>query len=245
MVDEHIKEPDIIPYYVSLPYGERVLVLAPHPDDETFGCGGTLRILSNAGKTIKVVFLTKGEKSDPEIKDTEKYTAVREKEAERALRVLGVSDYEFLRFPDRGLFENYKDASEKLMKITAGYMPDAVYSPSKVELNPDHRAAAGMTLELQKKHNFRAVFYEVVTPIRPNILIDITKVIKIKWKAVRSYKSQLKIYDYLDINRSLNRIRSLTLDKKVLYAEAFLVIDKASEQAVLDKWFNYEIPLDF
>ena len=243
MVNKHIKETEIIPYHATPPFGEKVLVLAPHPDDETFGCGGTLRLLSKAGKAIKIVFLTKGEKSTPEIRDQGEYTAVREREAEKALRILGVSDYEFLRFPDRGLFENSKGVSEKLVKIIDVYMPDTVYSPSMIELNPDHRATADMVLELQKKHNFRIVFYEVTTPIRPNILIDITEVIKTKCKAMKSYKSQLKICDYFDATRSLNRFHSLTLDKKINYAEGFFVLETASEQEKIDEWLRYRRPL--
>ncbi len=240
-----MKEFEIIPYNVSFPYGERVLVLAPHPDDETFGCGGTLRILSEAGKAVKTVFLTKGEKSDPEIQDRIKYTALREKEAETALGILGISDYEFLRFPDRELFANFKDTIKRLTEIADEYAPDTVYSPSTVELNPDHRAAAEAALELQRKYNFRLVFYEVVSPLRPNILVDITEVVKTKWKAVKAYESQLGIIDYLDINTALGRFRSLTLGKDVMYAEAFLVIDTASKQDILKDWFNYKIPLFF
>lgn len=252
MKKEYLTETEIIPYYTSPPYGEKVLVISPHPDDETLGCGGTIRLLVSNGKNVRVVFLTSGDKADPLHRASlvtrndsplTEYTVMREKEAEKALRVLGVSDYEFLRFPDRGLFENYKDALERLVKIIEGYIPDTVYSPSPLEINPDHRATANAALELQKKHNVRIVFYEVATPIRPNKLIDITKVVKIKWRAIKSYKSQLKIIDYLDINKSLNKFRALTLDKKVQYAEAFLVLEAASEQEMLDEWFNYRRPL--
>jgi len=111
-----IQESEIIPYHVSEPPGERVLVLAPHPDDEALGCGGTVRLLIEAKKKIRVLFLTSGERADPaqEVSPAvhcsgsaagscvTDYSLMREKEAERALRVLGVSEYAFLRFPDRG-----------------------------------------------------------------------------------------------------------------------------------------------
>ncbi|MEW6714120.1 MAG: PIG-L deacetylase family protein [Nitrospirota bacterium] len=259
-----LPETEIIPFHVSPLQGERVLILSPHPDDETLGCGGTVRLLVEAGKVVRVVFLTSGDKADPENpaaqtahekKHITDYSLMREKEADKALRILGVSEYMFLRFPDRGLFDNYSDVITRIKGLLLQNLDkpsasncslefDTIYCPSPLELNPDHRVAARAVLELQKQHNFRIVFYEVAAPIRPNIFVDITKVFKIKCKAIRAYNSQLKIIDYLSVNNSLNKFRSLTLDKKVQYAEAFLVLENASEQGMLDDgWFNYKKPL--
>ena len=60
-----LQESDIIPYHLSHPPGERAIVLAPHPDDETLGCGGTIRLLLKSKRPVKVIFLTSGEKADP------------------------------------------------------------------------------------------------------------------------------------------------------------------------------------
>ena len=59
-----LQESDIIPFHCSPPIGEKILVLAPHPDDETLGCGGTIRLLRKAKKQVKVIFLTSGDKAD-------------------------------------------------------------------------------------------------------------------------------------------------------------------------------------
>ena len=162
-------ESDLIPFTVTPPIGEKSIVLAPHPDDETLGCGGTIRLLLKAKKHIKVVFLTSGDKADAsnklsqvfasslpgkdndsKVPHVSEYALLREKEAEKALRILGVSDYEFLRFPDRELNTYYKSALERLSEIVQAYMPDAIYSPSVVELNPDHRTTAALALDIQK-----------------------------------------------------------------------------------------------
>lgn len=259
-----LQESDIIPYHLSHPPGERAIVLAPHPDDETLGCGGSISLILKSKRAVKVIFLTSGEKADPshpasDIKHREEhvtdYSLMREKEAVRALKVLGVSDYEFLRFPDRELDAYYKDALESLLEIVRTYMPDIIYSPSMIELNPDHRTTAALSLEIQRivmnidpppqGEMVRAgvmpiilIFYEVTTPLRPNMLIDITAVYTKKKRAVKKYKSQLKIRDYLKHITALNTFRSLTVDGPC-QVEAFWRVDKPLSGEDIARWLSY------
>jgi LmbE family N-acetylglucosaminyl deacetylase len=280
-------ESDLIPYAVSLPVGNRSIVLAPHPDDETLGCGGTIRLLLKAKKHIKVVFLTSGDKAEPsnklsqvfasslsgkdrdlKVRQVSEYALLREKEAVKALRILGVSDYEFLRFPDRELNTYYKSALERLLEIVQAYTPDAIYSPSVIELNPDHRTTAALALDIQKiameadnatlrppegregSVPISIMFYEVTTPLRPNMLVDITSVYGVKKKAVRRYKSQLKLADYLGHITAMNTIRALTVKNPLRsslrcgancprYVEAFWFLDQPLSEAHVLKWLSY------
>lgn len=245
-----IQESEIIPYHLSQPAGERVVVLAPHPDDETLGCGGTIRLLIEAGKKVKVVFLTSGDKGDPAAAIYGGgYSLLREKEAEKALSILGVSDYEFLRFPDREIHREYKDVLKGLLKIVEEFMPDVIYSPSLIELNPDHRAAAALSMEIQRisahgspeegnTSQVRVIFYEVSTPLRPNILVDITPVYGKKRRAVKRYKSQLRIMDYLRHISALNIARTLTVNRP-RYVEAFWYIEQPMSDEDIAKWLSY------
>lgn len=256
-------ESEIIPYHVSNPPGDRVLILAPHPDDETLGCGGTVRLLIEAEKNIKVVFLTSGERGDPaqEVPPVVQfsgsaagscvtdYSLMREREAERALRVLGVSDYAFLRFPDRGIHENNTDVLRRLLETTDEFKPDTVYAPSMVELNPDHRAAAALAMEIQRRYMrsstesdsralIRIVFYEVTTPLRPNILVDIASVYRRKKRALKRYRSQLKHMDYLGHITALNTVRALTVHR-TRYVEAFWSVEKPLTEEEIAQWLSY------
>jgi len=288
-------ESDLIPFAVAPPVGNRSLILAPHPDDETLGCGGTISLLLKSKKDLKVVFLTSGDKADPSHRLSQiaasvrsercqggsafqsgphvsEYSLLREKEAVRALKVLGVSDYEFLRFPDRELNTHYESALARLLEISRGYVPDAIYSPSIIELNPDHRTTASLALDIQKALSDgrgdasscvekwigsvspRVIFYEVTTPLRPNILVDVTSVYKIKERAVRRYVSQLKLTDYLRHVTAMNTMRSLTVKnprdsvKRSLlrcrmngprYVEAFWSLDQPLNEVHLVKWLSY------
>lgn len=265
-----LQESDIIPYHCSNPVGEKILVLAPHPDDETLGCGGTIRLLLKAKKQVKVVFLTSGDKADPTHPLSKKihrenspvpplpkgneggslnespitgYSLMREKEAVKALRVLRVSDFEFLRFPDRELHACYRQMVDRILPIIHSYVPDTIYSPSPVELNPDHRTTAKLSLEIQRSMAQSGVpanllLYEVTTPVRPNLLIDISSVYRSKKRAIRKYKSQLKLRNYLKLITALNTFRTLTMEGTE-HAEAFWLHTTPPDSEHMDSWMGY------
>ena len=232
-----VSEGDLVPFSAAAPVGGRVLVLAPHPDDETLGCGGSVRLLVEKGVPVKVAFLTSGDKALPE--GGSSYSALREKEAQKALRILGVSDCEFLRYPDRELYAVFAGFSASLSLMIEDFRPDTVYSPSVVDLNPDHRAAAEAALALQKRYGFAVVFYEVTTPVRPNVLVDISRVFRFKRRAVKAYRSQLGITDYLRLVGALNTYRTFTLGRETKYAEAFWVLGEAWETERLLSWMHF------
>jgi N-acetylglucosamine malate deacetylase 1 len=237
-------ETDLIPFGVNMPVGERVIVFAPHPDDETLGMGGSLRILSDLGKKIKVVVLTRGEKAEPDATKQDRHAEMRQKEALKAFKILGLTDYEFLGFPDREIFSNMDAVAKAMKTIVDDFNPDVLYSPSIVEIHPDHRAAAELSLSLCKDNpHIECLFYEITVPVRPSLLVDVTKVFKYKKKAVKCYKSQLRITDYLRLAEALNIYRSFTLGKGVKFAEAFWQVHQVTGREALRNWMTYDVPL--
>jgi LmbE family N-acetylglucosaminyl deacetylase len=124
------------------------------------------------------------------------------------------------------------------------YAADMIYSPSMIELNPDHRTTAALALEIQRRSRpgpapVSLLFYEVTVPLRPNLLIDITSVRDRKRKAVKEYKSQLRITDYLRYITSLNEVRTLT----VHYAgavEAFWLAEFPLSIGDITGWLAYQ-----
>lgn len=248
-----LPETEIIPYHLSSPPGERVLVLAPHPDDETFGCGGAVSLLLDAGKEVKVVFLTSGDRADPadprsqasrgQRKHITDYSLMREEEAVCALRILGVTDYRFLRFPDRGLEEAYHEVLGRILGIVDAFGPDTLYCPSMIELNPDHRTAASLSMDVQKDRSkknldLRIAFYEVTTPLRPNVLVDVTAAYRRKKKAMECYGSQLKLVDYAGHVAAMNTIRRLTV-KGPQQVEAFWLVERPFGTDDVARWLSY------
>jgi LmbE family N-acetylglucosaminyl deacetylase len=237
LIPRELSETELVPFSASPPPGKRVLVLAPHPDDETLGCGGSLRILRNEGRAVMVLFLTKGEKAVDDPENRERHAAEREREARKALEILGISEFAFLGFPDRGLLARFGELRERVISRVDSFGPDCVYSPSPIELNPDHRAAAALAGELKKTHGTTIAFYELVTPIRPNILIDVSTVYSYKEEAMKAYESQLKITDYLYLISSLNAYRTMTLGRGTRHAEAFWIL-RDDEHPEL--WLSYK-----
>jgi LmbE family N-acetylglucosaminyl deacetylase len=106
---------------LRVPARARVLVFAPHPDDETLAVGGLIYRLTKSGVPVRVVFITNGDgfahavidglgKAHPTGSDYVAYGALRQREAIAAMRKLGLGggNIRFLGFPDGGLTELWR-----------------------------------------------------------------------------------------------------------------------------------------
>ncbi len=217
-------EEKLIPYTTADLTGKRTIVFAPHPDDETLGCGGSLILHSEAGDPLRVIFLTDGAKGDASGKmEADVYVSLRRQEAELACKCLGINDLVFWTYRDRSLAGS-RGALRDVMDQLADFQPELVYSPSLQELHPDHRAAALLVYDAIRccDLDMEVAFYEVGQPLgNVNTLVDITPVLDRKLKAIESYESQLRERPYQEIVLALNRFRSLTLPVSISHAEAF------------------------
>ena len=136
-----------------------ILVIAPHQDDETLGCGGLLAVASALGLRPRVAFLTDGAASH---KGSATYTPrrlarTRRREALRALDVLGVPvrDVLFLGWPDArphpGGAPEYEGAVEGLCAWVRRRPPASVWSPWRGESHCDHEAAAAVARDVASR----------------------------------------------------------------------------------------------
>jgi LmbE family N-acetylglucosaminyl deacetylase/glycosyltransferase involved in cell wall biosynthesis len=240
-VDKSPEESELIPYATTDLTGARILVLAAHPDDESFGAGGTLALNADRAEAIRVWIATDGtgqEGVGPE--EAPAYGARRREEAGRALAALGLEAPRFGGLADRSLSGEGRPAlSEALRAELDQFRPDLIFCPSPVEIHPDHRALARSLFELvaasragDPDHDrfrfLRMAFYELSHPLLPNALVDIASVAARKDDALRAYASQQSVRDYAGAIRGLNAYRRLTLPgsgpveafRVVTYAEA-------------------------
>ena len=229
-----IIEAEAIPYEPTRLRGERLLVLAPHPDDEVIGCGGITAQHVREGRKVRVVIATDGAEADAAAGDRQSYRDLREQESRHGLeRLGGVEDVHFLRFPDRHLGS---DVSDVLRRHLRELEPDLVLVPSPLEIHPDHLALSRAFCDLVQRDETlfaelavtRVAFYEVGIPLRPNAIVDITEVAGAKYEAIAAHESQTQLRDYTAFARGLNAYRAMTMPPQTLFAEAFYVIDLPS-----------------
>jgi len=182
-----------LPLEEELP-ADRILVLSPHPDDESIGCGGTIYKHTKIGGSAKIVYITS-------------FPYPRKEEAKKSAEILNVSDIEFWDFPQRGLRDNEDELTKRLYDVISHYKPGIIFSPFLVDNHPDHLAVNASLIKCYQRKDFEGLIYTypVWLPVYPNILIDISDVWEIKKASIESYKSQIATRDYVDMALSLSR----------------------------------------
>jgi len=211
----------------------RVLVIAPHQDDEVIGCGGTLRQLVERGAQVTVAYLTDGGSGTAGVSSQEQ-SQTREKEAKAGLSVLGIADSIFMRFPDQGLVHS-PSVVRSVAQLIKETDPNVLFVPYFLDTHPDHAIAARVVGEALSSHpkDLTCYSYEVWTPLPPNIIVDVTAVMDLKVQALRQHESQLRNRDYVGKVQGLNAFRSMHADHAA-YCEAFMVHSKSEFLRMLD-----------
>lgn len=194
---------------------ERALVIAPHPDDEVFGCGGTIRRLRENGAEVYVMYVTVGTTQDRSAKG-ESTSAQRTAEVERVARYLDFNGYDFAlpgdeyhlqldSIPQKELIRAIEVGSEVSLERIR---PDIVLTPSASDYNQDHRAVSHATLTAarpasRKLKHFQPLILSYELPYHqwnvaeaqpsPSVLIRLEEDdLAAKLEALSLYASQLK-----------------------------------------------------
>lgn len=126
----------------------RTLIVAPHQDDESLGCGGTICLLKQLKIPVQVVFVSDGSMSHPNsVKfPKDKRVRLREKESVKALEILGVNAacIRFLGLPDGQVpaahMPDFDQAVDAFLEEMARFEAQTVFVPWRRDPHPDHRA---------------------------------------------------------------------------------------------------------
>lgn len=215
---------------------KRILVFAPHPDDDILGCGGSMAWHVQQGQRLKVVYLTSGESGSLDY-SKEQLAALREQEARAAALLLGVEQTEFLRWPD-GYLQVKPEYLQLLTNLIRMEKPHRIYLPHSQDAVADHlvthrlvmeavRRAAGPWFQECSPEPWQVgtvLGYEVWTPIlSPGLAIDISSFMDIKIAALSEHRSQLRGYAYDDAITGLNRYRAV-MNSRYQYCECFQLL---------------------
>ncbi len=212
-------------------------VVAPHPDDEILGCGGTISRLVESGTDVHAVIMTKGM---PPLFDEQWVESVRT-ETLNAHRHLGIADTHFLDLPAAQLDQvGQARVNAALGECLDGIAPDLLFVPFVGDIHLDHQVSFNAAMVWARPRSPSApkmvLAYETlsetnwlapgITPaFTPNCYIDIGDHIDRKIAAFEQFESQVqKSPD----ERSPETIRALaTVRGSTVYhhsAEAFMIV---------------------
>jgi LmbE family N-acetylglucosaminyl deacetylase len=121
------------------------LVIAPHPDDESLGCGATIARLRSRGERVHIVIVTDGAASGRSaVIGPETLAAIRRRETGNAAQELGVplENVNFLDFPDSRTIEAASAIEATLGEQICALMPRRIFSPYGSDDHPDHQVIA-------------------------------------------------------------------------------------------------------
>ena len=174
-----------------------ILSIAAHRDDTELTCGGTIIKMVEAGYRAGVLDLTAGESG------TRGNAVLREKEANRASKVMGLAHRENLYIPDAGV-ENLREYKLKIAQRIRALRPRTVILPYWEGRHPDHYTTGRIGYEAcflaglpkiplaGRPYRPHKIIYatQYVPAVRPTFVVDISAQFEKKLKAILCYTSQ-------------------------------------------------------
>ena len=217
----------------EIPQKKKIIILAPHPDDELIGAGGTLIETLKRKCSIEIIYLTSGKKEEKRI---------REKELREVCDLLSVRSHVIGGIANKKLIGN-----KRILQILNQFKPQIIFIPFILDDNPDHKKANKLFYDISSllnktnpSINYEVWSYQVYTPLLVNRVVDITNNISKKEKLIKIYKSQFKSRDWAHYAIGLNAWNSRFLKRKKgpSWAECFFVQSKKEYEKFCKVFFN-------
>jgi len=216
----------------------KILVISPHPDDETLGCGGTILKHKDIGNKIYWLIITNIDVKNGWDKDI---IEKRQKEIETVAEMYSFEKTFKLDYPVAKLdIIPIQEIIESISKFIFEIKPEVIYLPNRSDVHTDHQITFKAVYSCTK--NFRYPFirkilmYETVSETEfapalpedtfvPNVFVDITEYFEKKLEIFKIYKSELMkkpLPRSLEAIEAFDKCRGSQIGKK--YAEAFVLL---------------------
>jgi LmbE family N-acetylglucosaminyl deacetylase len=227
----------------SSPGGQKVLVIAPHPDDEAIGCVGTILLHVQAGDQTSIAIATDGRRSRV-IPDPDAMAAQRHKEAQLAASRMGIDRFVWLGLPEGDCSTVALEQSLRAMLLEV--QPDVIYAPSRIDFHPEHlKVAHALARALgsggigARGHSGPTAaptvrIYQIQVPLTSpicNLVTDISSVVQHCESVLAAYTSQRAI---MPCTWRLRRYGAL-LNGFARYAEEFWELPASRYAALHDE----------
>ncbi len=216
----------------------KILVVAPHPDDETLGCGGTLLKHKKNGDQIYWMIVTNIHNGDVWTKEK---VQARQEEIDQVSQMYGFEKTFKLDFPTTMLDTiPMADLISAISKVIQDVEPVSVYIPNKSDIHTDHQIAFKAIMSCTKSFRYsfikRMFMYECLSETEfspalpadifvPNVFVDITKFLEEKIKIMKLYQDEMGTFPF---PRSEENIRALAR-----YRGAAVVVEAAEAFVLL------------
>ena len=219
--------------------GDKILVVAAHPDDDVLGCGGIMSKYKNLLE-FRVVFIAEGSScryNSPSHKQVKEVVKARTKMAKKALKILGISDYYFYNLPCGRLDTVPQIEINKIIENEiSSFKPNVVITHSGKDTNMDHVKVYNSTMvACRPKNGIKMVLameilssseIELKNPFDPNLFFELSiDNLNQKCDAFKEYLTEI---EKAPNSRNVNGIKTLAkyrgLQSGVMYAEAFNLI---------------------
>lgn len=179
----------------------KIIIIAPHPDDEVLGCGGTIAKYAARGDTVSVCYVTSA--YTPEW--SEEYLNTKEEEIKKSNNILGISKRFDLDYPTVKLDTiPQKEINASLSEVFLDVLPDCVFIPHRGDLNMDHRIVYDASLVALRPIHHRCskiLAYETLSEtewgtgigfFEPRYYVDVTSTLEAKINAMEVFETELK-----------------------------------------------------
>ena len=215
----------------------KTLIIAPHPDDELIGVGGTIAKKANEGQDVYVCVITKG----VEPLFSEELVRQTREECREADKYLGVKETIFLDHP-AVMLENVPryELNNSILDVIKTLKPDEVFIPHRGDMQQDHKIvvdASMVALRPKYEHVVKKIYsYETlsetgwdipntVNEFIPNVFVNISNYLTNKLNALSMFETQMSFYPNarsLEAVKALAMFRGATMNLRA--AEAFQLI---------------------